>query len=42
MRLCGVLFDYEIYVEIVGFELNINKNVLFGWGILINKSKLCF
>lgn len=35
-------FDYGTYAETAGFELNTNKNVPFGLGILINKSKLCF
>ena len=34
-------FDYQTYAETAGFELNTNKNVPFGLGILINKSKLC-
>lgn len=41
VRLCGAPFDYKTYAETAGFELNTNKNVPFGLGILINKSKLC-
>lgn len=37
-RLCRAPFDYEIYAEIVGYEVNLNKNVPFGLDILINKN----
>lgn len=41
VRLYRAPFGYEIYTEIAGYGVNLNKNVPFSLDILINKSNLC-